>query len=55
MALPGAARVVCLRQFYARQHPTVAAHWSDTEPSIGSEIQNRASVTLLPFPSLSRF
>jgi hypothetical protein len=29
--------------------PPFAAHWSDTEPTFGSEIKNRASVSPLPF------
>jgi hypothetical protein len=29
--------------------PPFAAHWSDTEPKSGSEIKNRASVSLFPF------
>jgi hypothetical protein len=32
-----------------------AARWSDTEPKSGGEIENRASVSPLPFPPLSRF
>jgi hypothetical protein len=32
-----------------------AAHWSDTEPAVGSESENRASVSLLPPSPLSRF
>jgi hypothetical protein len=49
-ALPGAeCRVVCLRPFYARHHSPLAARWSDTGPILGSEIKNRASVSLLNF------
>ena len=35
--------------------PPFAAHSSNTEPTVGSEIQNRASVSLFPFQPLSRF
>jgi hypothetical protein len=35
--------------------PPFAAHWSDIEPTFGSEIKNRAGVSLFPFPPLSRF
>jgi hypothetical protein len=35
--------------------PPLAARRSDTEPKYGGEIKNRASVSPLPFPPLSRF
>ena len=35
--------------------PSFAAHGSDTEPIVGSGIQNRASVSRSPSPPLSRF
>jgi hypothetical protein len=33
--------------------PPFAAHWSDTEPIFGSEIKNRASVSLCPFATVT--
>jgi hypothetical protein len=33
--------------------PPFATHWSDTEPKFGSEIKNRASVSLSPFVTVT--
>ena len=42
-------QVVCLRPFKPALTPPMAARWSDTAPMDGSEIKNRASVSLLTF------
>jgi hypothetical protein len=48
-------RLFVFASFTPALTPPFAAHWSDTEPTVGSEIKNRASIATLPFSSLSRF
>lgn len=50
-----ANQVVFFTFFTHAATPPFAAHSSDTEPIFRSEILNRASVSRLPFPPLSRF
>src|ERR1039457_4119908 len=45
--------VVCLRLFTHAITPPFAAHGSDTGPGFGSEIKNRASVSLCLFATVT--
>jgi len=55
-ALPGALRVVViLRLFFVFHHPTVRCSLVRHRADYGSESENRASVSLLPFPHCHGF